>query len=173
MNGMKVKKQSLIFWGLNALAVLLAMIIQYNGTFTVRIGGANPMLPLCICLAFSMLSGEVTGVITSLFIGIVTDSAASTPAYFHTIVFMLFSLSVALTVRYVFNNNVRSAAVIGICDSLLYYLLRFLFCVPKNGAEDSVGYLMQYALPSVIYTSVLVIPIYFFYKWLFNRYYTR
>lgn len=154
---------------INALIVALAFIIQYNGVFSIKIGLANPMLILCVSLAFAMFSGELESVIFALITGMITDGAASTPICFNTLTFMLISLAVSLTVHYLFNNNIRSAIAIGIIGSAIYYLIRFAVCIPKQSLENSVGYLLRYALPSVIYTAAFIIPMFFIEKALFQK----
>lgn len=158
---------------LNAAIAFVAFILQYNGTFGIKISTANPMLMLAVCIAFSMFSGELYSVIFALVLGIVTDGAAATPICFNTILFILISLSVSLTVHFLFNNNIRSAICLGLIGSAIYYIVRFIFCFSKNTLENSVGYILRYVLPSVIYTAVIVIILFFIEKKIFGKYYAR
>lgn len=166
------RKRKLIFGLLTVLTATVLYIVQYNGVFSLKIGDANPMMTLGLCVCFSMFASELDSVLFGMIIGFITDGAASgTSAFFNTLTFMLISLAVSLIVRYLFNNNYRSAIVLGLICSTIYYLTRFIFCVPKGGLESGVSYLLSVSLPSVIYTAVFTFALYFLEKLIFSNYY--
>lgn len=165
------KKKNIPFYLLTALITLVLFIVQYNGVFSLKIGGANPMLVFALCVCYSMFSGELNAVIYALILGALTDGAASgTTGFFNTCLFMLTAFAVSLIVRYVFNNNFRAALALGIITGTFYYILRFIFCVPKGTLENSVGYLLSSSLPSVIYTAVVTLGLYFVVRLIFKTF---
>ena len=83
------KKKKALFTTFNVLTATALFIIQYNGVFSIKIGGANPMLMLGLCVTYSMFSNELDGVLFSMILGFITDSASSgTAAFFNTLFFM-------------------------------------------------------------------------------------
>ena len=171
---MTERKRKTLFVLFNALLMAGLFIIQYNGVFSISIGGANPMLTLSLCVAFSMFASELDSVLFGMFTGFLTDGAAAgTKGFFNTLTFMLIALAVALTVRYLFNNNYRSAIALGVICGAVYYLARFAFCVPKESIESGVGYLLSCSLPSVIYTAAVTPLLYFTEKRIFTYYKAR
>lgn len=164
----KKKRAALIL--INTAMIILACTIQYNGFFTLKIGNANPMLPLCVLISLSMFNSELESVIAGLFTGMITDSAAATPIGFNTILMMTIALSVSLTVHYFFNNNVRAAAALAVMASLVYFTLRWLLVIFKINIVQNLEYLLRFALPSVVYTTVIVIPLYYFQRCIHKHY---
>ncbi len=144
----------------------LALLLQYNDSFTIKIATANPMLPLAVLISFSMFAGEISSALVGLTVGIFTDSAAGTPVGFNTILFFVIALAVSLTVRYLFNNNYRTAIVLCLLGTLLYFTARWLFSFAFGGLETSLGYIMRFAIPSVVYTSFFAAPLYALQKFL-------
>lgn len=164
----KKKKSVLIL--INALLLIAACTIQYNGIFTVKIGNANPMLPLCVLISLSMFSSELGAVIAAMFTGMIADSAAATPIGFNTVIMMVTALSVSITVHYFFNNNIRSAAALAAMASLFYFTLRWLFAIFIGSIAEDLEYLLSFALPSAVYTTVIVIPLYYLQRYIHKRY---
>lgn len=173
VNSMPDKKQHFIYWGLNALLFFALYLIQYNGAFSISISHANPMLPLCMVICVSMFSGEVSSVLFGLFAGVLTDGVSSTPLCFNTLLMMLLALGVSLSVRYLVNNNLRSAVILGVCVSLIYYLVRWIFVVFTAQIGSEVKYILGYVFPSVIYSAVIVIPLYLLEKHITKKFYSR
>lgn len=168
------KKKKVFFYLYIALLTLVLFIIQYNGIFSLSIGGANPMLMLSLCICYSMFFGDLPSVLFALILGAITDGAAAgTTLFFNTAVFMLIAFAVSLAVSYLFNNNYRSALALGIIFGAAYYILRFIFCVNKSGLENSVAYLLRSSLPSVIYTAIVTLGLYFAVKKIFKTYQVR
>lgn len=150
----------------NFLIFILALLLQYNDSFTIKIATANPMLPLAALVCFSMFASETASALTGLVIGIFADSAAGTPVGFNTILFFVISLAATLIVRYLFNNNYRSAIALVLLSALFYFTARWLISFAFGGLETSLGYIMRFAIPSVIYTSLFAVPLYYLQKFL-------
>ncbi len=158
---MTSKVKYIHYWIINAFIFLLLFLIQYNGSFSIRISRANPMLPLAAVLTISMFAGELPSALFALICGIVTDGAASTPICFHAILFMIISLLVSLAVHYIFNNNIRSCIAVGIAGSIIYYVTRWIFAFSFSSLENGMRYITVYLIPSVIYTTVTVVIMYY------------
>lgn len=168
---MSNRKNTILFYLYLGLIALVLFILQYNSAFSISIGSANAMLMLSLCVCFSMFADELHSVCFALVIGSITDGAASgTHFIFNTVTFIMISLAVSLIVKFLFNNNYRSSLALGIIMSGVYYILRFTFCAPKTGLANSTRLFLGSYLPSIIYTAITVIILYFPIKHLFIKY---
>ena len=158
-------KPKISYIAVNFLLFIFALLLQYNDSFTIKIATANPMLPLAVLVCFSMFASETVSALTGLVVGIFADSAAGTPVGFNTILFFVIALAVSLTVRYLFNNNYRSAIALNF-STLLYFTARWLLSFTFGGLQTSLGYIMRFAIPSIVYTLFFAVPLYYLQKFL-------
>ena len=163
---MSDRKIKLPYIAVNFLLFVLALLIQYNDSFTMKIHSANPMLPLVVLVSFSMFASEMSSCFTGLIVGIFADSVSGMPVGFNTILFFIIGLAVSLMVRYLFNNNYRSAVMLCLICAGVYFLARWLIGFAFGGLQTSLGYLMRFAVPSIVYTCVFAIPLYYLQKFL-------
>ncbi len=139
----------------------LSLMIHFNPLFSLKIYGANPMLPLAFLVAISIFSSELYAVMAGLLTGIFVDSVSSVAFGFNTCLFILIGFLVAFTARYLFNNNVYAALALAAISGFMYFVLRwFFFDALSHSANDSFTYLYKFALPSVVYTAVVSVLIY-------------
>ena len=158
MNSVKTRLKTVLF---DALMFIIALLLQYNPLFSLKIAGANPMLPLCILIVVSMFSSELYSFLWGLVAGVFADSASGAGFGFNTIAFMLTAFAVSFIVHYLFNNNVRSAAALSILAAFFYFALRWLFSsVFGHTVNDSFVYLYRNAIPSTVYTAIVTVPLY-------------
>ena len=164
-------------WGIEFIQFIITIVlflIHYNGLLTIPSLNANPILLLPFLISFCMFSQEITGAVAGLLIGIFMDSMSSSGSFFHTFLFFIIGLTVSLLSHYLLNNNFRSAIMLSILASIVYFLLRWFFfhALVQNNFTYSVDYLNKYALPSIIYTNIFILPIYFLQSYL-NRLKTK
>lgn len=163
---MSTSKINFPYVAVNFLLFALALLIQYNDSFTVKIYSANPMLPLAVLISFSMFASEINSCFAGLIVGIFADSVSGMPVGFNTILFFIVGLAVSLMVRYLFNNNYRSAIMLCLICTGAYFIARWLIGFAFGSLETSLGYLMRFAVPSIVYTCVFAIPLYYLQKFL-------
>ncbi len=169
---MKNRKNLFILRLINTLLFIVLLYVQYNGVFTISISQANPMLPLALLVAICMFCSELTAAITGLLVGVFIDSVAATPPGFNAIVFIILGVASSLIVKYLFNNNIfAGVALCALCTSV-YLLLRWIFCIAFSAnLSENLTYVMQTIFPSVLYTAVLAIPLYYLERKLYNKFY--
>lgn len=140
-------------------------LLHYSQALHISVIRANPITLIPFLVAFSFFNEEWVCAIVGMVVGIFMDSSSAKFSLFHTTVLMLIALFAALTVHYLFNNNLRSAIALSLLATLFYFLLRWLFFHAVSGSiEDSLFYLLYYALPSVVYTNLFIIPFYYLQK---------
>ena len=65
---MSTSKINFPYVAVNFLLLALALLIQYNDSFTVKIYSANPMLPLAVLISFSMVASEINSCFAGLIV---------------------------------------------------------------------------------------------------------
>lgn len=169
---MKSKTNLIILRAINTVLFIVLVYIQYNATFSLKISQANPMLPLALLVAICIFSSELTGALSGLVVGIFIDATAATPQGFNAITFMVIGLCATLIIKHLFNNNIFSAIALCLICSAFYFVLRWIFCYAGSvSLTENLTYLMQSALPSVLYTSIFIIPLYYLERLLYKNFY--
>lgn len=164
------KKRHIIIL-IDLVLLALSLIIHFSPLFSLKIYGANPMLPLAFFVAICIFSSELYSVIAGLLVGIFVDSVSSVSFGFNACLFMVIGLFVALTAHYLFNNNVRAALALAAISSFVYFVLRwFFFDAITHSVSDSFSYLYKVAMPSVVYTAVVSVIIYLLKKFLNKKF---
>lgn len=154
--------------GAELITAILLFLLHYTDILNISVFGARPMLLLPFLAALSMYRDELHSAVVGCLVGIFTDSIASGTSCFNTIIFFLLCFLTALATHYLLNNNLKSAVMIALIWSVIYYFLRWLFFFAFSGTGNSIEYLMQYAIPSVIYTSVFIFPLYYWQRFIFK-----
>ena len=147
-----------------AMELLLAaalFLLHYTDLLHIGIFGAEPMLLLPFLVSYSMFREELHAAIAGALTGFFADGVASGTSFLHTIFFFILCFAIALATHYLLNNNLRAAVMLSLVSAICYYLLRWLCFFAFTGSGNSIDYLMQYALPSVIYTALFIFPLYF------------
>lgn len=147
---------------LNILIFALLYILHYCGIFNIRIIGANPLSPLALLVAACMFCSEGTAAFAGLTLGVFMDAVSSDSSFLYTATFLICGVGTSLITHYYFNNNIRSAVALCIISCVFVFLARwvFFYCFGKS-LNESLDYLLHFALPSVIYTAIFIIPFYY------------
>ena len=149
----------------NLLIFFFAIIFYYTNIFNFTIKGITPLLVLPILTAFSMFRSPLAGAITGTLCGILMDSNMIDAFCFNAILLLLIGTFVSLCSNNLFNRNIKSAFVLSLISCTLYYVCLWLFFHTGNvSLNDNFIYLLNYALPSALYSSVFIIPFYYIYK---------
>ena len=123
------------------------------------------MLILPLLCAFSIFSNMEGVVIAGLISGIMLDSVASGTYCFNAIALVILGVLVSLLSGNLFNKNIRAAVALSLIVCCLYFTAYWLlFNAFGVGIENSLIYLLEYALPSATYSAVFIIPFYYLYK---------
>ncbi len=145
----------------NILIAAMIFLVHYTPTIDISFFNISPMTLLPFVVAFSMHYEELSATIGCTVIGIFADSILSGSSCFHTILFFILGFAISLMLKYLLNNNLKCAIMLCFLASVLYFVLRWVFFHAFTGMENSIEYLLQSALPSVLYTTVFIIPFYY------------
>lgn len=150
------------------LTAAVLFLLHYTDILNISVFGARPMILLPFLVALSMYREELHSAVAGGLVGIFSDSVASGASCFNTILFFLLCFLTALATHYLLNNNLKTAIMLAVVWSLIYYFFRWLLFFAFTGSANSIEYLMQYAIPSVIYTAVFILPLYYWQRFIFR-----
>ncbi len=160
------KKQ---FWINFLIAALffVVLIFHISGSVNLSILTATPVLVLPLLTAFSMFSSPARCAIAGFICGAFMDSVMTRSVCFNSIVLLCLGVGMCLTANHLFNKNVKSAFALAAISASVYFVLVWVaFHAFGQGMQSSMTYLLGYAFPSAVYTSVFVFPFYFIFKYL-------
>lgn len=166
---MTVQKNYKPIFFFNILIFFVLIMLYSSSAFSIKVFNARPMLPLSMLIALSMFCSESTAAFSGLAIGIFIDSASSTPFGFNSIVFMMFGFFTALISHYLFNKNIRSCITLCLICSIAYFSLKwFFFSFFEISFKESADHLLSCQLPSALFTTICVIPLYYLERFLYR-----
>lgn len=161
------KYKKLILGFIQVAFAFLIILFTVTGAVDISIGHATPLLLIGMITAFSSFSKALPAAIMGFLAGACLDSVQSGAVCFNTATLMVMATLVWLISNYLFNKNIQSAMVLSLIMSGLYFLLRWaVFFIKPLSVQESMSYLLSYAVPSAIYSAVFIIPFYYFYKFL-------
>ncbi len=162
---MKQKNRHIGITVLNVLLFFAAILLFGNTEIPLHIKHAYPFVLLSLLTAFSCFSNVTLCTLAGFLSGAFIDSIASNSYCFNTITLMLLAVAANRLSISVFNKNLKACVTLCFFVTLAYYLLYWLcFVALSLGFKENSQYLMQYALPSCVYTTVFVVPFYFLFK---------
>ncbi len=148
----------------NVFIFFIVTIVYCSGALPLTIGNATPLTVLPLLVGYSMFSTIGKSAMAGLLCGICVDAVASKVFSFNAIILMLIAVFVCLFANNFFNKNIKSAVVISILASVIYFVLNWALFYIAQDVKDTTAYLMGYALPSAVYTAVLVVPVFYLYR---------
>ena len=161
---MNIKRKGLIAVFINILLIFIVFLLRYSGIATFRLGQAVPMLLIPIVIAISMFFGENVTILYGLFAGFLTDCAAADSYCFNTIFMLVAATLCNLFMNRFLNRNLKAAVCLSAGVSFGYFFLKYLIGFVFKGIPVDYDYFVFYLIPSVVYTAVWIIPLYFLEK---------
>ncbi len=150
---------------LNIAVFIFIMLFQATGAISLSVKTATPLLFLPMLTAYASFGELKRTVLLSFFAGTVMDSVTARTYCFNTLIFIFIGVAVYLAANNIFNKNIKGVAVMALLTALLYFIVKWLvyfaFGVSIN---NSILYLLKYALPSAVYSAVFIIPFFYLYK---------
>ncbi len=149
----------------NILIFALAVLFYYTDILNFTIKGITPLLILPILTAFSLFNSPLTCAIVGVLCGVLMDSNMIDSYCFNAIMLLLIGVFVSVSSNNLFNKNIKSAIVLTIICCAFYFVLQWLVFQTNNVTlSDSIMYLLNFALPSAVYSSIFIAPFYYIYK---------
>ena len=163
------KKYSPLIFIVNTAVFFVVIMLHTSEIADLSIKTATPFLLLPLITAFSMFAPMRHSVIAGIISGALIDSVSSRSYCFNTIIFLVIAVFVCVAANNLFNKNIQSAAVLSLITAAIYYILLWIcfYSIPGT-LEDSLGFLLRYALPSAVYSAVFIFLFYYLYRFLYE-----
>lgn len=161
---MNSKKHPFIFI-FNILIFSFIILLYYTDSAGIKISTASALLILPVLTAFSLFHSPLASGLTGVIVGIFMDACAPSSYCFNATVLMLIAVFVAVASNTLFNKNIPSAAVLSLITSVFYFVYQWIvFHAAVESLNNSLIYLLNYALPSAVFSAIFIFPFYFLYK---------
>ena len=150
-------KRRIILWIIGGVFVLLQM-----GAFTGNgiLRGSCLILPLTVAVA--MHEKEYCGAAFGLTFGLIIDCFSSGVIAFNAILLMIIGCACGLCSSLIFNRSLKSALLLNLLSSVVYYVLYVFVFKVLTGSPDPVYFFMHStAIRGFIITFAAIIPFYF------------
>lgn len=156
---------------LTALITVALFIIVYllhtSPYVNLSIVTATPMLFLPLICSISCFSSLWGSVAAGLVAGALLDSVSSGFYSFNIIIFLVISVLAWLLSNNFFNKNLGAAFTLTLIAAVFYKIVWWLVNYSLVlDIRESFALLLQYALPSALYSAVFIVPLFYTYKWL-------
>lgn len=162
---MLAKKRHPIIFIINILLFFVVIIFSGNDIIDISIKNATPLLALPLLCGFAIFSSFESAVIAGLLTGIMLDSVSLGSYCFNAIVFLILGAFISISSNTLFNKNIRAAIALSVMVCFIYFTAYWLvFEAFGKELENSLIYLLQYAVPSAAYSAIFIIPFYYLYK---------
>ncbi len=159
------KKRHPFIFIFNILIFFILILLHYTDNFAININGISPLLVLPLLTAFSIFHSPLVSAVTGMLAGIFMDAVTIGSYCFNAIILLLLGCAVSLTSNNLFNKNIFSAVVLSIIAGFIYHMAQWLFFYTfTKTLEESLTFLLKYAIPSAILGAVFIFPFYYLYK---------
>ncbi len=144
-------------------------ILQRTPGLSFKIGTATPILLIPMIVAVACFLREWAGFLFGLVCGIALDVFVGGSRCFHTVALLLIGALAGLLYHYFFNRNIKSAIIGGVCFSFAFCLARWIYLCLAQGDSSAFLMLIRYEIPSALYTSLFIVPFFYYTRWLTRR----
>ena len=143
-----------------ALALTAAYVLQETPKI-LAIGGVRPNLVIAAVVAIAMVEGEFSGGLYGLFGGILCDTAAFHIFGAASVLFTVLGCGCGLVTVYLVRSHWRTAFLLNLMFALVYGMASHYLIYGMWGYQGAGMLFLTRVLPSVVYTAVLGVLMYF------------
>lgn len=168
---MILRTQSASYLRYTSLGIILFLLflVQTTPGLLPAIGGASPVLLLPFVVSAAMMEQEMAGAAFGLFAGLLMDMYAAAGSGFHAISLMIIGCICGLFVSRLLTVTFRSALILYIGSSVLYFGAQWLIFYVIPQYEAPITYLLRHQLPCALYSFIFLIPMYYFVRWIHRK----
>lgn len=147
-------------YGIFALIILCAHLLQNSLTIFPEIAGIRPIILISVAVCIAMYEGEVIGGIAGIFAGALWDTV-TVAADGYNAVYLAIACSVCgFLLRVFMRNNIITYIMINSAVNLFYCVTYVLFFISARGIDGAGELFVRYYFPMAIY-SVLLTPLWY------------
>ena len=149
--------------------LLLFYILQVTPRLF-EIGGVKPVLVLPLAIAIAMHEGEFTGGIYGAFAGLLCDMGGFSLFGFNGFIFCFAAICAGLLIIYMMQCNVGGCMLFVLVAMMLRGSIGYMFAYGIWEYDNAWRVFMIQTMPTAVYTTVAVIPIYYILRAIFSKF---
>ena len=157
-------KDKLIKFGVYALTILAAALLQNIGGLWFTVFGARCFFIIPVCVLLGLGEDERVAAFLGLFGGILWDMISSGHRLYASIFLTLACYISSALVTFLFRNTYRYGVIAAGVSTLVFTLFYWLFFVVINGDDGRLAALGKFYIPSIVYTAVMSAVLYLIIK---------
>jgi rod shape-determining protein MreD len=154
------KRNSIIKW----LIYYFIISLSYVYMTTIHFNIPNPIFLVPIAICISMNEEPLNAAITGCICGLMTDSAMGTLVGFHAIILMWCCTITSLLFMFIMRQHILNVIFITFIVTLIQAFLNYLFYYAIWGYDKNGMILLDYFLPTLIFTNISTIAFYYLIK---------
>lgn len=142
-------------YGIFALIILCAHLLQNSLMIFPEIAGIRPILLISVAVCIAMFEGEVVGGIMGLFAGALWDTVTVTADGYNALYLAVACAICGFFLRVFMRNNIITYIMMNSAVTLIYCMTYVLFFITARGIDGSGEIFVRYYFPMAIYSLVL------------------
>ncbi len=157
---MSQRKRNAVKWILYSILLFVAFIFQTTVDLF-QIFGVKPIWILPVIMYIAVFEGEWAGAIFGVVGGLFWDTAANKLLGFNAIILLVLTVCAALLSMYLIKANFWNSLLIVLAAALIQGLADYVFCYLIWGHSSTHLILIKKILPTVAYTTIAAVPLFF------------
>ena len=141
-------------YGIFALIILCAHLLQNSLMIFPEIAGIRPILLISVAICIAMYEGEVIGGIAGLFAGALWDTVTVTADGYNALYLAVACAICGFLLRVFMRNNIITYIMMNSAVTLLYCVTYVLFFIAARGIDSASEIFVRYYFPMAIYSLV-------------------
>ncbi|HEX3026600.1 MAG TPA: rod shape-determining protein MreD [Clostridia bacterium] len=147
-------------WLVYAIVIFFVCLIQTNPEFP-RILQNGPLLAIPAVITLSMFEGENAGAAYGIAAGLIWDVQTGQVFGYNAFFLLIAGIMVGLMIKYLFSRSLFTDIFLTLGISFGFELLSWFFFYYMTGRGEFLFFLVHVILPTVFYTALFTIPIYY------------
>ena len=143
-----------------AAAIFLLTVIQCLLFQTFEIASVKPNLLLIFTVAFGLMRGRTSGLLTGFFCGLAIDVIFPGQLGFQALIYMWIGFLSGFGYRIFYDDDIKTPVMMVCLADLAYGLYQYLFSFLLRGRVHFFFYLRRIMIPEMLYTLIMTFLLY-------------
>lgn len=144
----------------HCLLLLVCYLLEVTPNLFPTVFGTLPNLIIIVVICIAMFEKDLAGALFGLAGGLLLDLTSLQLPGFNAIIFLIIGCAAGLIVSNLLKNTLSSALLLCGGAALIYNIIYWLIFYVFRGVDHALYYFARYMLIEVLYTLLLLIPIY-------------
>lgn len=166
-----MKKHRFFLYSAYGLEILIFYIFQGTPNFIPEFFGSKPLLLLPLAFTVSALEDEIPSAVFGAVCGILTDLGTGGFVGYYAILMTIICFFEAYIMKRYIVSGILTAFVFSAVATVLLVTVYFLIFFVMAGVENSGVYFVNHYISRIVYTFVLIIPLFYLNRFLHKSLY--